>query len=157
MKRDGSSAKNIPPHTLQRPNGIQLENRVVNSSEKNSSRSRCDKTQFQAHREAHFVHTKAIRSRSALSSQLLDNFEDRKPFSTPLLFTQISFDQNINFADENWVTFRFMQLDNVQCFSNQKKPRAGLRLRFSRFTYHFSDPLEVIQQKKKTFYCCETA
>lgn len=101
MKRDDSSAKNIPPHTLQRPNGIQLENRVVNSSEKNSSRSRCDKTQFQAHREAHFVHTKAIRSRSALSSQLLDNFEDRKPFSTPLLFTQISFDQNINFADEN--------------------------------------------------------
>lgn len=42
------------------------------------------------------------------------------------LFTRISFDQNINFADENWVTFHFMQLDNVFMLFNNCQKRISL-------------------------------
>lgn len=50
------------------------------------------------------------------------------------------------FADENWVTFRFMQLDNVLCFSEMPE------MDFESLLYPKSwspsdDPLEMIRQK----------
>lgn len=116
---NGQTASNWKTSHQQQKNSSESSLRFLNCGRKKLSSHSC---------QLNIMHkSRPGQVREILSFGQTKERESKKNlFQIFSLFTRISFDQNINFADENWVTFHFMQLDNVFMLFNNCQKRISL-------------------------------
>lgn len=127
-----SSAKN-PAQTFQRPNSIQLESQPTIQptiqQQKILLGIRCI-LQFAAKHNSDPTPNKDRPEQVSVEKfSVLDNSKETFQWiENRLCSLKFHLIKILIFADENWVTFRFMQLDNVLCFSQMPEMDSELLL-----------------------------